>query len=79
MRWTCFEELKACFVFADHAAVFDAAFHRAGEPNIDPPGTSCEKASAIETMWVCLKMLCSPLYPMVLLTIILIKWLYLGI
>ena len=30
-------------------------------------------------VWVCLKMLCTPLYPMVLLIIIPIKWLLLGI
>ena len=30
----------------------------------------------ISTIWVCLKMLCTPLYPMVLLIIIPTKWLF---
>ena len=30
----------------------------------------------IYTIWVCLKMLCTPLYPMVLLIIIPTKWLF---
>ena len=35
----------------------------------------CHPFPGFNSIWVCLKMLCTPLYPMVLLIIIPIKWL----